>query len=86
MLSFLAYSFWLISINLHDSSNRLPGYLGIFIFGIKYSKAVPDHDISPLYLFNIVSVLLKLFQCLAGTSFFAIAIKLVCLASDASKS
>ena len=86
MFSCFAYSFWLISINLQDSSNKLPGYFGIFIFGIKYSKAVPDHDIKPLYLFNIVSVLLKLFQCLAGTSFFAIATKLVCLASDAKRS
>ena len=57
-----------------------------FIFGIKYSKAVPDHDTNPLYLYKLVNVLLKLFQCLLGMSFFAIAIKLACLASDANKS
>ena len=66
--------------------NKLPSYLGIFISGIKYSNAVPDHDIRPLYLFSVVNVLLKLPQCFAGTSFLAIAIKLVCLASDANKS
>ena len=31
-------------------------------------------------------ILLSEFQCFAGTSFFAIAIKLACLASDANKS
>ena len=64
----------------------LPGYLGIFILGIKYSNAVPDHEISPLYLFKIVRVLLKLYQCFSGISFLAIATKLACLASDASRS
>ena len=56
------------------------------MFGIKYSNEVPDHDINPLYFPNVVNVLLNEFQCFAGTSFFAIAIKLACLASEANKS
>lgn len=58
----------------------------MFTCGIKYSKAVPDQDINPLYPFNVVKVLLKEFQCFDGTSLFAIATKLACLASDANKS
>ena len=73
-------------MNLQDSSSRLPSYFLIFIFGIKYSNAVPDQDTNPLYPFNIVSVLLKFCQCFEGTSCFAIATRLACLASDASKS
>lgn len=56
------------------------------MFGIKYSKDVPDHEINPLCFPRIVNVLLNAFQCFTGTSFLAIAIKLACLASDASKS
>ena len=56
------------------------------MFGIRYSNDVPDHDTSPLYFPSVVSVLLSEFQCFAGTSFLAIAIKLACLASDANKS
>ena len=84
--NFFAYSIWLIIINLQDSSNKLPLYWGILIFGIKYSNDVPDHDTRPLYFPSVVSVLLNEFQCFAGTSFLAIAIKLACLASDANKS
>ena len=73
-------------MNLQDSSKRLPLYFFIFIFGIKYSKAVPDHDINPLYFPSFVNVRLRLFQCFEGISFLAIAIKLACLASDANKS
>ena len=69
-----------------DSLIKLPGNFGIFILGIKYSNAVPDQEISPLYLFKIVNALLRLYQCFAGTSFLAIATKLACLASEASKS
>ena len=58
----------------------------MFTFGIRYSKAVPDQDINPLYPFIDVNVLLKFIQCLYLISFFAIAIKLDCLASDAKKS
>ena len=39
-----------------------------------------------LYLFNIVRLLLKLYQCFDGISFLAIATKLACLASEANKS
>ena len=84
--NFLLYSIWFIIANLLDSSSKLPLYLFIFILGIKYSNDVPDHDISPLYFFSTVNVLLKLFQCFGDTSFFAIATKLACLASDANKS
>ena len=84
--NFFAYSIWLFIINLHDSSKRLPLYFGTLMFGIRYSNDVPDHDTSPLYFPSVVSVLLSEFQCFAGTSFFAIAIKLACLASDANKS
>ena len=56
------------------------------MFGIKYSNAVPDHEIKPLYLFKLVNVLLKACQCLGLTSFLAIATKLACLASDARRS
>ena len=84
--NFFAYSFWLIIINLQDSSIKLPSYDFIFTPGIKYSNAVPDHETNPLYPFKVVSVLLKEFQCLNGISLFAIATKLACLASDANKS
>ena len=43
---------------LQDSSNKEPSYLGILIFGIKYSKAVPDQDINPFLLFKIVHKLI----------------------------
>ena len=86
VFNFLAYSFWLIIINWQDSSSKLPGYFGILILGIKYSKAVPDQETRPLYLFKIVRVLLNAYQCFGEISFFAIAIILVCLASDANKS
>ena len=81
-----AYFIWHISANLIDSSIKLPLYLGIFIFGIKYSKAVPDHETKPFLLSKIVKVLLKLFQCFTSTSLFIIATRLACLASEASKS
>ena len=73
-------------MNLHDSSSKLPSYFGMFTFGIRYSNEVPDHEIRPLYFPSVVSVLLSLFQCFTGTSFLAIAIRLACLASEASKS
>ena len=86
VFNFWVYSFWLIIINWQDSASKLPGYFGILIFGIKYSKAVPDQETRPLYLFNTVRVLLNAYQCFGEISFLAMATILVCLASDASKS
>ena len=84
--SFFAYFLWLNIENLQDSSSKEVSYDGIFTVGIRYSKAVPPHEINPLYSPIVVKSLEQLFQCLLGTSLFAIAIMLVCLASDASKS